>query len=87
MPETMTPEFAAHRSVHRKSLTSEESAAQYSLVRILAIWLGATVPMGVLAGVVWPLLREQIPLPPGLLFWMLMSVGMIWHARLSRWIG
>lgn len=60
-----------------------ESAAQYSLLRTLLIWLGATLPMGILAWMVWPLLRERVALHPGLLFWILMIVGMIWQFALA----
>lgn len=64
---------------YRRGRSRDEDAQQYSLRRILLIWLGATLPMGLLAWVVWPLLRGQTPLHPGLLFWMLMTVGMIWQ--------
>ena len=69
------------------SLSNEDlngsSIAQYSLARIFLIWLGATAPMGALAWVAWPLLRERVDLHPGLLFWMLMIVGTIWQFALA----
>lgn len=80
----MTPPVMVNHIADGSSQTPvEESAAQYSLLRILLIWLAATVPMGLLAWLVWPLLRERAALHPGLLFWLLMTVGTIWQFALA----
>src|SRR4051795_12136193 len=54
---------------------------QYSLAEILAVWAAAAVPMGVLAWVVAPLLRDQLggpePLAKSLLI--LLTLGLIWQ--------
>lgn len=59
------------------------SPPQYSLARILAIWAAATVPMGLLAFVAAPRLMARTDLHPGLVYWMLMVVGMVWQFGLS----
>ena len=54
---------------------------QYSLVQILGVWAAAAVPMGVLAWVVAPWLRDQLggdePLAQALLI--LLTLGLIWQ--------
>ena len=54
---------------------------QYSLAEILAVWAAAAVPMGVLAWVVAPWLRDQLggnqPLGQALLI--LLTLGLIWQ--------
>jgi CAAX protease family protein len=54
---------------------------QYSLAQILAVWAAAAVPMGVLAWVVAPLLRDQLggdePLAQALLI--LLTAGLVWQ--------
>ena len=44
-------------------------AQQYSLARILGIWVAATTPMGLLGWVVWPAVRDLLSWHPGLTFW------------------
>lgn len=80
----MTPPIMVNQIAADSGQTPlEASAAQYSLLRVLLIWLVATAPMGILAWTVWPLLRERVALHPGLLFWLLMIVGMIWQFTLA----
>src|SRR5829696_8121568 len=54
---------------------------QYSLAQILGVWAAAAVPMGVLAWVVAPLLRDQLggdePLAQALLI--CLTAGLIWQ--------
>jgi uncharacterized protein len=54
---------------------------QYALAQILAVWAAAAVPMGVLAWVVAPWLRDQLggdePLAQALLI--CLAVGLIWQ--------
>lgn len=68
-PETLPPEAS--------------QPPPYTLASILGIWAAATVPMGLLAWGVWPAVRTVLPLHPGLSFWMLMIVGMVWQFVLS----
>jgi uncharacterized protein len=68
-----------------------EAVRQYSLAQILGVWAAAAVPMGVLAWVVAPWLRDQLggeePLGQALL--VLLTLGLIWQfvlvVILVRW--
>lgn len=72
-----------------QSLDSREVAEdkQYSLVKIVAIWALATAPMTLLAFVVTPAIISyfNIPasVPPFLVFWPLMILGLVWQFILS----
>jgi membrane protease YdiL (CAAX protease family) len=58
-----------------------EAVRQYSLPQILGVWAAAAVPMGVLAWIVAPWLRDQLggnePLGKALLI--LLTAGLIWQ--------
>jgi uncharacterized protein len=58
-----------------------EAVRQYSLAQILAVWAAAAVPMGVLAWVVAPWLRDQLggdePLAQALLI--CITAGLVWQ--------
>lgn len=60
---------------------------QYSLAKIIGIWFLATAPMSLLAFVATPAIIKycNIPdsVPPFLVFWPLMTVGLIWQFVLS----
>src|SRR3954447_23557733 len=62
---------------------SERYAAvrQYAIAQILGVWAAAAIPMGVLAWVVAPLLRDQLggdePLAQALLI--CLTAGLIWQ--------
>jgi membrane protease YdiL (CAAX protease family) len=59
--------------------TQEEN--QYSLAKILGIWVAAALPMGILSWVVYPALASDIetnPLGAGFTRVGLMTVGLIW---------
>lgn len=58
-------------------------SAQYSLPTILAVWASVTVPMGLLAFVAAPALIARSAINPGLVYWMLMVVGMVWQFVVS----
>jgi CAAX protease family protein len=71
--------------------TSTEAAAaaqgeQYSLAKILGIWLLAAVPMGVLGWIVFPIVSpdsEADPLGAGVTRIVLFTIGLIWLFVLS----
>ena len=56
---------------------------QYSFYQIIGLWLLVTIPMGVARFVILPIFHDKIPLNPGLLFWGLMILGMVWQFVLS----
>jgi CAAX protease family protein len=68
---------------HSREPDGERYAAvrQYTLAQILAVWAAAAVPMGVLAWIVAPWLRDRLggdePLAEALLI--LLTLGLIWQ--------
>ncbi len=56
---------------------------QYSLIQILLLWLLVTVPMGLARFWIVPQFKEQVQIHPGLLYWWLMILGMVWQFVLS----
>ena len=71
---------------HSPEQTDARYAAvkQYSLAQILAVWAAAAVPMGVLAWVVAPWLRDQLggddPFIQALLI--CLTAGLVWQFAL-----
>ena len=56
---------------------------QYSLGRILLIWVMVAAPMGLILWVFVPFLSDRIDLNPGLIFMILITLGLIWQGILS----
>ena len=61
----------------------EPTDKQYSLKKIILIWILSVFPMPILAFAITPLLIPKIDLHPGIVYWMAMIVGMIWQFVLS----
>ena len=59
------------------------SSEQYSLKKILAIWASVTAPMALLVFVVSPAIMRHTSLYAGLVYWMLIVVGMMWQFVVS----
>lgn len=59
---------------------------QYTLAQIASLWAIAALPTALLAWVVTPALMPRIKLPPALLFWLVMSIGLAWQFAISLWI-
>ena len=57
----------------------EPTDKQYSLKKIILIWILSVFPMPILAFAITPLLIPKIDLHPGIVYWMAMIVGMIWQ--------
>lgn len=47
--------------------TASNSDRQYTVQQVLGIWAAATIPMAALAWIVWPSLRNDTDLNPGML--------------------
>jgi hypothetical protein len=62
-----------------------DAVEQYSLRQILAVWAAAAVPMGVLAWIVAPLLKDQFSGPEPLIQSLLvcLTAGLIWQFVLT----
>lgn len=56
---------------------------QYSLSKIIGLWLLVTVPMGLGRFWILPLMEKDLTIHPGIFFWLLMTGGMIWQFVLS----
>ncbi len=56
---------------------------QYTLKKILVIWILSAAPMAVLAFVITPILIPIIELPPLIVYWIAIIVGLIWQFVLS----
>jgi len=66
-----------------QSNTNTKSIEQYSLWKILLIWALATVPMGLLAWVIYPTLVPRIKMESSIFLWILMIIGLMWQVALS----
>ncbi len=63
--------------------TAPQSESQYSLTKILTIWVVAAIPMPILSFVIGPLLAPIIGLKVEIVRWMMIIVGLIWLFVLS----
>jgi membrane protease YdiL (CAAX protease family) len=63
--------------------TSFRLKEQYNLKQILAIWLLSALPMGILTFVITPILVPLLKLPPIIVYWICINVGLIWQFILS----
>jgi membrane protease YdiL (CAAX protease family) len=59
------------------------SDEQYSLKKILIIWILSALPMAILAFVVTPALIPVLSLPPLIIYWLAINLGLIWQFILS----
>jgi membrane protease YdiL (CAAX protease family) len=56
---------------------------QYSLKKILIIWISSALPMAILTFVITPKLIPVFDLPPLILYWLAINLGLIWQFVLS----
>lgn len=56
---------------------------QYSLIQILGLWALVAIPMGILTWVIAPALIPYSPFHPGITFWLLIIVGLVWQFVVS----
>ena len=61
----------------------QQAVKQYTLAQVIGIWLLAAAPMGLLAWVVFPALKDRVSMHPGIFLWVLMIVGMMWQVVLG----
>ena len=62
---------------------ASQNNSQYSLVKILLIWIAAAAPMPILTFIVEPALAPVVGLKVELVRWMTIIVGLIWLFVLS----
>ena len=58
--------------------TSTQANDQYSLAKILGLWVAVSAPMGILAWIVYPLLKDSVDMHAGIFLWVLMIIGLMW---------
>ncbi len=56
---------------------------QYSLKKILIIWISSALPMAILAFGITPALIPVFDLPPLIIYWLAINLGLIWQFVLS----
>jgi membrane protease YdiL (CAAX protease family) len=56
---------------------------QYSLKKILLIWISSALPMAIFAFVITPALIPLFDLPPLIIYWFAINLGLIWQFVLS----
>ena len=56
---------------------------QYTIWQILGIWAVVTLPMVLLTWVALPAIMPYSPLHPGITYWLLVIVGMVWQFVVS----
>lgn len=61
----------------------ESDNTQYSLSKILKIWILSALSMAILAFVITPALIPLIKLPPLIIYWLAINLGLIWQFALS----
>jgi hypothetical protein len=65
------------------NITTTQSNHQYSMVKILGLWIAVSAPMGILTWIVFPTLKDSVSLHPGIFLWVLMIIGLMWQVILS----
>jgi hypothetical protein len=58
--------------------TLAQSNDQYSLAKILGIWVAAAVPMPILSYVIGPAIAARVDMDPSLVRWLAIIVGLVW---------
>jgi CAAX protease family protein len=80
-----TQELTSTSTLQEHAISSEKG--QYTLWKILGIWLAAAAPMGLLGWVAYPVMSAGLPsLDAGLLRIKLLTVGLIWQFVLAMLI-
>jgi membrane protease YdiL (CAAX protease family) len=59
------------------------STEQYSVKKILLIWFLSAAPMAVLSYIVTPVMIPVLALPPAIVYWIAIIIGLIWQFVLS----
>ncbi len=66
--------------------TSPQSESQYSLAKILTIWVIAAIPMPILTFVIGPALAPVVGMKTELVRWMAIIIGLIWLFVISMFV-
>ena len=63
-----------------------ELGEQYSLAKILGIWSSVALPMGLIYWVVRPILTPRVDMEPGILYLILITLGLVWQGVVAYMI-
>ena len=66
-----------------RAATAARVEGQYSLTKILFIWAGAALPMGLIRWVAAPILIPRVDIEPGFLYLILINVTLVWQGVLA----
>jgi membrane protease YdiL (CAAX protease family) len=75
--------FCGSEPLAELHMTSSLQQDQYSLLKILVIWFLSAVPMALLAFVITSMLIPILKLPPLIVCWLAIIVGLVWQFILS----
>ncbi|MHA7964867.1 hypothetical protein ACX93W_12045 [Paenibacillus sp. CAU 1782] len=64
-------------------MIGETGVEQYSIGKIAGLWALVTLPMVFFRFILLQLLVPVVSFHPGILYWLLMTVGMMWQFALS----
>lgn len=78
-----TDTLSQHAIQDSMNRTQAEQMDQYSLRQILGIWALVSLPMALLIWVVLPAIIPYSPFHPGITYWLLIIVGMVWEFVLA----
>ena len=76
-----TQAIPSANNVQELSLSYERD--QYNLWQIIGIWSLVALPMALLSWVVAPAIMPYSPFHPGITFWLLIIIGMVWQFVVS----
>jgi len=76
-----TQEMTSTNNLQKLSINSEKG--QYTLWQVLGLWVAVSVPMGIMAWIVFPALKDKVSLHPGIFLWVLMIIALMWEVFLS----
>lgn len=80
-----TQELTSTNTVQALSVTSEKG--QYTLWQLLGSWASAALPMGLIYWVVMPTVSTNLTIEPGFVFYVLITLGLVWQGVLAVLMG
>jgi len=76
-----TQEMTSTNNLQKLSINSEKG--RYTLWQVLGLWVAVSAPMGIMAWIVFPALKDKVSLHPGIFLWVLMIIALMWEVFLS----
>lgn len=76
-----TLEITSPNNLQKISMSYKKD--QYTLGQVLGLWVTVSAPMGILAWIVFPALKDRVSMHPDIFLWVLMIIGLMWQVFLS----